>query len=66
MGSETRKMTMLGPWSPPQNFGVAGDHWQIDLGLAYIVHLDWCCFPNPQGFMIWGCLRTCEVLVSGD
>lgn len=47
----------------PQNFRVPWDHWQMekprpDLGLTYIVHLDWCQSPNPQVCMAWGCLRT--------
>lgn len=50
---------------------MAWDHWQIekpDLGLTYVVYLDRSDSPNPQGFMIWGCLKTCEsiALVAGD
>lgn len=54
---------------------MAWDHWQIEkpgLGLTYTVYLDRCDSPNPQGFMIWGCLKTCEnrsykiALIAGD
>lgn len=51
---------------PPQNFRVTWDHWQTDLGLVYIVRLNWCCSPNHPGFMTWGCLRTLRVFVLGD